>query len=353
MQNSYRTDAIPSAWPEDGLEDVPECPVCSSRDRYLLYSGLTDRILFCAPGEWTLYRCLSCESAYLDPRPTKETIGLAYLNYFTHLEYPDFASLGLSAKIRRALANGYRNWRFGTNENPASVLGVLAALMLPNVRATLDAGMRYLPKPNPGQRLLDIGCGNGAFLYRARSAGWDVVGVDVDPNAIELARKKGLHVFLGRIEELTLEGNQFDVITLSHVIEHVHSPIETLRACYRLLKRGGYIWIDTPNLNSEGHRLFGRNWRGLEPTRHLVLFNHRSLQFALQKAGFSGFEIEPYRPLCDSIFRASLIIAKGVDSNLGKEQEYEMLKAIKISERRARQDPERREFITIRAWKTD
>ena len=43
---------------------------------------------------------------------------------------------------------------------------------------------------------------------------------------------------------------QFDAITLSHVIEHVHDPVEVIRACFNLLKSGGYIWLDTPNIAS-------------------------------------------------------------------------------------------------------
>jgi hypothetical protein len=45
--------------------------------RELIYDGLTDRVYGTAPGRWTLYRCLGRGSAFLDPRPNRETIGLA------------------------------------------------------------------------------------------------------------------------------------------------------------------------------------------------------------------------------------------------------------------------------------
>jgi len=65
-------------WLLYGLEYINKCPVCHSTERNLLYEGLTDCVFFCAPGEWTLYRCQKCCSAYFDPRPTPDTIGLAY-----------------------------------------------------------------------------------------------------------------------------------------------------------------------------------------------------------------------------------------------------------------------------------
>ena len=76
------------------------------------------------------------------------------------------------------------------------------------------------------------------------------------------------------------------MITLSHVIEHVHDPMKVLESCLKLLKPGGKIWIETPNIHSLGHDRFQKNWRGLETPRHLVLFNKVSLREAVLNAGF-------------------------------------------------------------------
>ena len=233
-----------------------------------------------------MYRCKSCASAWLDPCPTPETIGLAYQRYFTHDKTPGSSSLSYLGKLRQGLANGYRSYRYGTREYPAYSLGILAATLMPNRRATIDAGMRHLPKAEAGQRLLDLGCGNGEFLLRARSAGWDVVGVDFDLKAVEAARCQGLDVLLGGVESLDPSIEEFDVITLANVIEHVHQAVEILRACYKLLKPGGYLWLETPNIDSFGHRWFTRHWRGLEPPRHLVIFNWNSMETLLLETGF-------------------------------------------------------------------
>lgn len=350
MQGKTTIQDTHPIWPANGLETVPNCPVCSSDARALLYEGLTDRVFFCAPGEWDMYRCESCSSAYLDPRPTSETIGLAYQRYFTHDEAPGFSSLSFLGKLRRRFANGYRNHYYGTQDYPASILGIVVAGLMPNGRAIIDAGMRHLPIVKAGNRLLDLGCGNGSFLLRARSAGWDVTGVDFDAKAIEAARCRGLDVRLGGVDDLSPDDEKFDVITLSHVIEHVHHPVKVLQACHKLLKPGGFLWIETPNIASEGHRQFGANWRGLEPPRHLVLFTLESIRNALSAASFAEVEIQLYRPLCDGIFHASRAIAEGVDPY--SESRRNGLSGIVIkAESIARNNPDRREFITVKAWK--
>ena len=352
MQSKTKAQDGRSTWPADGLESVPSCPVCGAGNRELLHDGLTDKIFFCAPGTWSMYRCLSCASAYLDPRPNLETIGLAYQHYFTHREDAAFSSLSFFKRFRRSLANGYRNYHYGTRDYPASILGVLAVTLVPNGRTNVASEMRHLPKEHAGKRLLDMGCGNGEFLLRARSAGWTVVGVDFDPKAVEVASSQGLDIRLGSVQELDPTAEQFDVITLAHVIEHVHQPIEILKACYRLLKPGGILWLETPNMASEGHRLFGENWRGLEPPRHLVLFTLESMNSAMRNAGFAEVKILPYRPLCKDIFGASKAIEEGVDpySELRRDGPPRM---VKIAERVAKRDPSRREFITVQAVKSE
>lgn len=350
MQSTTNIQDKHPEWPADGLEPVPNCPVCGADTRELLHKDLTDRVFFSAPGEWSMYRCESCASAYLDPRPTSEAIGLAYQRYFTHNEAPSFSSLNFLEKLRRRFANGYRNHRYDTRDYPASILGILAACLMPNGRSIIDVGMRHLPKVKEGKQLLDLGCGNGAFLLRARSAGYEVVGVDFDAKAVEAACSQGLDVRLGGVEILDPSIEQFDAITLAHVIEHVHHPVEVLQACYKLLKPGGFLWIETPNIAAEGHRLFGSNWRGLEPPRHLVLFTLESMRRALSAVGFSDVKVQPYRPLCDRSFRASTAISEGIDP-YSESRPNVPSGLVRKAERIAKCDPARREFITVKAWK--
>lgn len=278
-------------WPVDGLESVNHCPVCGETEREILHADLVDNVFRVAPGKWSLWECAKCRSAYVDPRPTCDTIHLAYSSYFTHREaatQDDYAFLSPFRKLRRRLANGYANWRYSGCAMPSSSFGVLAALAMPNMKSAVDIQYRHMPRiPKDGGQLLDVGCGNGSFLRLARSCGWGVTGLDPDPKAVTNAAKQGLTVHRGGIEYFEGKTGLFDVITLNHVIEHVHDPVKVLKICYALLKPGGQLWLETPNIHSLGHARFQNNWFDLDPPRHLVLFNRHSLSQAFISAGFS------------------------------------------------------------------
>lgn len=195
---------------------------------------------FCAPGAWTLWSCASCGCAYLDPRPNEASIGLAYSTYFTHeLSDDPWGELPKSRrlKLRRALTNGYRNWRFGAAQCPATRAGILLALS-GSRRENLDRDLYCLPHFQAGGKLLDAGCGNGAFLRKAKRVGWQVMGVEMDLAAVAAATDKGLHVRQGAIDRVCDMAGQFDVVTISHVVEHVHDPKALLSAGFDLLKPG-------------------------------------------------------------------------------------------------------------------
>lgn len=308
-------DAHVGGWPSEGLERVEECPVCSFADRRLLHDQLSDSV-FCAAGSWSLYGCEHCGSAYLDPRPTPEAIHIAYGRYFTHSDPQppvSIATLSGVRRFRRALANGYRNWRYGSRFVPASRLGVVTAWIVPGQREVLDNQLRYLPRVWPGARLLDVGAGNGRFLVKARDIGWEVAGVEPDPEALAAARRGGLDARKGGIECFDDESASFDVVTMSHVIEHVHDPRRVLKRAFALLRPGGCLYLDTPNIDSYGHKKFGRHWRGLEPPRHLVLFNWESLEWLLSEIGFDRVKRLPRTDVYPNLAAISRAIGEGLD----------------------------------------
>jgi ubiquinone/menaquinone biosynthesis C-methylase UbiE len=148
-------------------------------------------------------------------------------------------------------------------------------------------------KSLPQGRLLDVGCGAGEWLLSMREMGWQVEGVDFDENAVRVARKKGLEVHRGSVEQQSYPDQSFDAVTMHHVIEHVPDPAGTLTECARLLKPGGKLVLFTPNGSSLSHGLFKQNWRGLEPPRHLHIFTPDSMHTLLHKVGFQQITIVP------------------------------------------------------------
>jgi 2-polyprenyl-3-methyl-5-hydroxy-6-metoxy-1,4-benzoquinol methylase len=259
----------------------------------LVQEGLTDRIFFAAPGKWNMWRCARCGSGWLDPRPTAATIGLAYQTYYTHETGGAPEPTSALGRLKARLGNGYRNRRYGTRLKPSLGAGAWLAAMIPPLRWSVDAAYRFLPaKPDGDRTLLDIGCGNGSFLEAARDAGWTGAGAEPDPEARRQAEGRGFEVRELATDWLS-EPRRFRFVTLSHVIEHVHDPLALLRTAASLLAPGGEIFIDTPNVDAVGHSLYGPDWRGLEPPRHLVLFSRQSLADAISAAGFGAIQFHP------------------------------------------------------------
>lgn len=289
------TQELPSAiategWSADELESVAQCPLCNSSNRSTLYAAIRDR-LFHTPGTWTLYECQQCGIAYLDPRPTPAAIGKTYATYFTHaaeaVAPSDTNPRSFKEWLKCALKNGYINRQYHVQKKPALFLGTVFGSHLNPVEQSRIAGtFRRLQLPSAGGVLLDVGCGNGAFLRQMRDLGWSVMGIDFDPQAVDACKQAGIPALQGALEAAGLAPASFDAITLSHVIEHLYHPLETLKYCHTLLKPGGQFYVETPNLRSRGHANFQEHWRGLEPPRHLMLFHPAILQQVCEQAGF-------------------------------------------------------------------
>lgn len=306
-----------SLWSEAHLEGVPVCPACGSGKRAVFYHDLRDHT-FATPGEWTLQRCTDCGSAYLDPRPNRESIGMAYLDYYTHessAEPPEGPATGALQRFKLALRNGYLRARYRLRVPPGfGFARWLVPLFFPYRRGAFDKRVRHLVLPDGPARLLDIGCGNGEFVRLAADHGWDAAGIEPDPKAVAAGREAGLPIEQGGFPRTRFDDRSFQAVTLSHVMEHLHDPIDALKEVHRILQTGGKIWIATPNFRSPLHRAFGRAWRGLEPPRHLVIFNRRSLGQALRKAGFSEVRFEGGYPTTRWLFAASQEIRARTES---------------------------------------
>lgn len=277
---------------KDGNEirtySCPKCYLCGHEGK-LLYESLKDR-LFGAPGEWNLKKCTNseCGLVWLDPMPVEEDIGKAYQSYYTHQDTSNIPNTW-PRHFYRLLKEGYLANKYGyLNSKVGTWQKLLSILMYfdPGRCAGLDFSIMYLPSQSNAS-LLEVGCGSGWMLKIMKDLGWNVEGVDFDPYAVENAKSKGLCVNCGTLSSQGYLDNHFDVIIMSHLIEHIHEPLKLLDECYRILKPGGKLVIVTPNIGSLGHQYFKASWRGLEPPRHLHIFTPNSLENLTKKAGFN------------------------------------------------------------------
>lgn len=276
------------SWSRGALESVSLCPACGGVKRGAKEYRRRDNE-GAMPDVWTMVRCADCDSLFLDPRPDHESLPRAYADYYTHstesVEVPEAGKAGLTWR----LVYGYLNRRFGMRYDHAIALGFALFTMIEPLRLKLEYHGRHLSRsryPQPG-RLLDIGCGNGAFLLRARDMGWKVSGCEPDAAAVATCRQLGLDVLEGDAFDPTLQTGSFDVITMSHVIEHVADPLALLKRANALLCAGGTLWLALPNPDSIGLGIFGAAWRELHVPLHLCIPNQACL---LQWVGHAGFQ---------------------------------------------------------------
>jgi SAM-dependent methyltransferase len=230
------------------------CPVCSGTDTELYLDDQVRTISSESMGSsrtrvchGRILRCASCRLGFSELRPSGE-----------------------------ALANLYASLDNKTYENEQRARVRTAARHLRIVE-------RYA---GPG-RLLDVGCASGMFLRAAASKGWAVVGVEPSRVFFESARQNlsGCgEVFCTVLQKADLPPSSFDVITLWDVLEHITEPVNFLRVCERLLKPGGLLFVNVPDIESIQARLFGPRWP-LLLQEHLNYFTRESLRQCSVSAG--------------------------------------------------------------------
>ena len=264
------------------------CPECNSSGR-AMYSKMSDR-LFGAPGEWDLNKCVNPECAvmWLSPLPVEEEIYKAYETYYTHVPERSSHSSRLADLYRQA-SDAYYSVYFKYPKKDLTRLALLSAKILrliPRRAAHLDFLAFHLEYEEHGT-LLEVGCGGGNHLLSMQELGWTVKGIDIDPKAVQACQELGLPAENTTIEQLADRSEKFDAVVMSHVIEHVYDPRKMIEDAYKLLKPGGKLVLITPNNESFSEFVFGRNWLELDPPRHLVIFNMRSLKNLMTSVGFN------------------------------------------------------------------
>ena len=154
--------------------------------------------------------------------------------------------------------------------------------------------------------VLDVGCGTGDFLLICKTNGWSVVGVEPNSKAKKLTKDKlQTDVIFENINEI--KSNQFDVITLWHVLEHVPDLDEYILKLKLLLKPNGILVIAVPNYKSFDARYYKNFWAAFDVPRHLWHFSQKSIQLLFSKF---NFKLEKVLPMYFDSFYVSLLSEK-------------------------------------------
>jgi len=234
-------------------ETLTACPVCHSLS---LHEKLQVQDKSVSQETFKLDECAGCGLLFTNPRPDAASIGRYYESaaYVSH-----------NSGARGVVNQVYKVARYFTVRHKVQLI------------SQLNGGQ-------PG-RLLDYGCGTGHFLAGAKAAGWQVTGLE--PNATaraDAAARVGQP--LGQPADLpTLPSASFDVVTLWHVLEHVHTLGQTLTELCRVLRPGGQLLIAVPNAASADAQHYGPNWAAYDVPRHLYHFTPAAMRELLTRQG--------------------------------------------------------------------
>jgi 2-polyprenyl-3-methyl-5-hydroxy-6-metoxy-1,4-benzoquinol methylase len=233
-----------------------KCCICRSNDATVIGNG-QDFEYHTSRETFSVVRCNSCGLIYLNPRPVISEFKKIYPSTYHAYNFSK-NNFGFPYKVRSFI----EKWR-------------------------LMKDCRRLPD---NARILDIGCGDGfhlSLLAKSGKKNWSLEGIDIDKNAVEAARLKGLKVHMGTIEELDLPEESYDLIFMIMTIEHVERPDKTICSIKKLLKKGGRLVIVTDNTNSVDFKFFKKHyWGGYHFPRHWNLFSRHSLKRLAKKTGF-------------------------------------------------------------------
>lgn len=158
--------------------------------------------------------------------------------------------------------------------------------------------------PQPNDKILDVGCGDGFYLFLLSNLGrFNLTGIDIQDSSVKAARKfvhdKSVKLVVGDINSYDFKKDFFNKIICSEVVEHFDNDIEGLRSMYRLMKKGGHIYVTVPHLyypffwdplNWLLQHLFGTHiksgfWAGIW-NMHDRLYTMSQLTRVVKKAGF-------------------------------------------------------------------
>ena len=229
------------------LDEPKQCPVCSCS------TGITPSLRFRRTG-WPTWDCPNCDSAFVSAGNLRERIASLY-------SFDDY--LGWTSEMPRWFVQARIEF-FG------SLLGKVESMQ------------------GCAGNLLDVGCSTGQLLEAGLQRGWDVTGIELDPKtAHRTASRLGVNVLAGSGVDRIGDLAQFDLIVMSHCLEHVEHPGEIMKGARKHLKTGGVILLRVPNARSRLAEAGGTNWSWFMPPRHLTYLSERTILKLAETSGLA------------------------------------------------------------------
>jgi 2-polyprenyl-3-methyl-5-hydroxy-6-metoxy-1,4-benzoquinol methylase len=241
----------------DDLLSARACPTC----------GSTNATVEIEKDHLTIVRCRDCDLVYVNPT-FDET---HYKSVYASQAYQDIVrDLGINS-------HEYRVARFGTER-----VGLMEDFLHVTGRAP---------------RYLDVGCSTGFVVEAANAKGWQAIGIDLNPSAIEYGRSRGLDLRTVALEDAGFAPAMFDAVSLFDVLEHLLDPRRTVQACVDLLAPDGILFLYVPNFDSASRLLMGAEAHFIWPTHHLNYYTPSTIRDLMLR-----FDLTP-----------ELIVTEGLD----------------------------------------
>ena len=259
------------------MENLSSCPVCGNKN---FTPFLQSRDFFLTNEEFNIVTCLGCGLKFVNPRPEASEISKYY-------EAPDYVSHGGKKNLTNFLYKTIRS-------------------------SSIKMKYKIVREHARGKKMLDIGCGTGEFLYFCRKMGFDVKGIEPAEKPRFFAQTQ---YELDVHEEAYLNNivsPEFDIITMWHVLEHVHLLHERMNKMVEILKSEGTLIIAVPNCDSWDALYYGKFWAAYDLPRHLYHFSQDTIKILTQTHALKVEEIIPMRL---DAFYISLLSQKYANGN--------------------------------------
>jgi len=245
---------------------LDKCPVCLNKN---LVNKLHCIDHTTSKEKFTIVSCETCDFTFTNPRPKEESLG----NYYKSEMYISHTN---SSK-------GLFNWMYQTVRKYA--IGTKLTLL----KSVTDFGCH-----------LDVGSGTGEFLNACKQTGFKVKGVEPS----KLAREQAVSNYSLSVNEDTnleqFKDDEFDSISMWHVLEHVPSLIETITEFTRILNKNGKVIIAVPNHKSWDANYYKEFWAAWDVPIHLWHFSKETIELLFNKNGFKLLKTKPM--LFDSFY---------------------------------------------------